>query len=205
MWLPVGESLWLNAMDPWWTSTMVETCGAQLPAYRPIPIEQMPRHAVRAALTSEDQKFFTHDGFDWDAIEKAWDAYGKKTGHSLRGGSTISQQVARNVFLWQGRNWVRKGLEAWFTVWLELLVPKDRILEVYLNVAEMGPCTFGLEAAAQHWYGRPASGLEPLESASIIAMLPAPDRRTPTSPVVVKHAQWIVANRYQPPVALGAR
>jgi monofunctional biosynthetic peptidoglycan transglycosylase len=167
------------------------------PAYDPVPIEQIPRHVVQAALTAEDQRFLEHDGFDFDAIEKAW-AH-NRSGGTVRGASTISQQVARNVWLWQERTWLRKGLEAWYTVWLELLVPKERILELYLNVAEMGPMTFGVEAAAQKWYGKPASRLTRTEAATIVAMLPSPRKRTPGTPYVQRKAGWIVRNAVELP------
>lgn len=202
VWLPASQCLLLNAMNPWWTQTMVgaswdhwrETGTIAAPVYHPVPIRTLPAHVGRAAVISEDQRFYAHHGFDTEAIAEAWEAYrAHEPGQPLRGGSTISQQVARNVFLWQGRTWVRKGIEAWYTVWLELLVPKDRILELYLNVAEMGPQTFGVEAAARRWYGKPAAELSAAEAAAIISLLPLPTRRTPASPVVQRHARWILA------------
>ena len=104
-------------------------------------------------IAAEDQKFPHHDGFDFEAIDQALADAGR--GRRLRGASTISQQVAKNLFLWPGRSWPRKGLEAWFTVWIELLWPKQRILEVYLNVAEFGRGIWGVEAASRHFFGRP--------------------------------------------------
>lgn len=146
---------------------------------------------ARAAVSSEDARFFLHDGFDWEAICGALDDYGDG---KLRGGSTISQQVARNVFLWQERSWLRKGLETWYTFWLELLVPKERILELYLNVAETGPMTFGFEAGAQRWYHQPASGLTRAQAAGLAAILPSPRKWSPTRAPASTRAAWILAN-----------
>ena len=113
-----------------------------------VPMEQISNNARLAVNASEDQKFPDHYGFDVDQIVKAIDA--RLAGERLRGASTISQQTAKNVFLWNGRSWVRKGLEVWFTILIEMIWPKERILEVYLNVAEWGPGVFGVEAAAEH-------------------------------------------------------
>jgi monofunctional biosynthetic peptidoglycan transglycosylase len=210
--LPVAQCLLLNVVDPWFTLTMLTRCGEHFraegelawPSYDPIDLDDLPRHIPQAALTAEDQKFFVHSGFDREAIEAAWIAYqDHREGQTLRGGSTISQQVARNVFLWQGRNWVRKGLEAWYTIWLELLVPKKRILELYLNVAEMGPMTFGIEAAAQHWYDRDAGRLTAPQAAAIVALLPAPRTRTPGSSYVQKRARWMIAHPAEMPDGVG--
>lgn len=152
----------------------------------------MDHPAARAVVASEDGRFFAHGGFDWNAIclavEEATD------GGRLRGASTISQQVARNVFLWQGRSWVRKGLEAWYTAWLELLVPKPRILELYLNVAETGPMTFGFEAGARRWYGEPADALSEQRIARIAGILPSPLRWEPGGEEAGRRARFIRAN-----------
>lgn len=128
-----------------------------------------------AVIASEDQLFTEHYGFDWKRIQEAM-AYNKRKPQKLRGGSTISQQTAKNVFLWQGRSWVRKGLEVYFTGMIELFWGKKRILEVYLNVIEMGKGVFGAEAAAQYYFGKSAKQLTRREAAMIAASLPNPKR-----------------------------
>lgn len=129
-----------------------------------------------SAAAAEDANFCMHSGFDLDGIRSAL-----ADGERLRGGSTISQQVAKNVFLWPGRTWVRKGLEAGFTVLIEALWPKRRIMEVYLNVAEMGEGVFGVEAAARHYWKTSAARLGPQRSARLMAVLPNPRERSPVS------------------------
>jgi monofunctional biosynthetic peptidoglycan transglycosylase len=128
-----------------------------------------------AVIASEDQLYTDHNGFDWKSIKKAM-AYNKKKPGRIRGGSTISQQVAKNVFLWQGRSWIRKGLETYFTFMIELIWGKKRILEVYLNVIEMGDGIFGIEAASQAYFNKPAKNLTKQEAALIAACLPNPKR-----------------------------
>lgn len=132
-------------------------------------------YAKLAVISSEDQLFPDHSGFDWKSIKKAM-AYNEKKPGRIRGGSTISQQVAKNVFLWQGRSWIRKGLEVYFTFMIEKLWGKKRILEVYLNVVEMGDGVFGIEAAAQSYFDKPAKNLTWQEAAMIAACLPNPKR-----------------------------
>ncbi len=132
-------------------------------------------NARLAVIASEDQLFPDHEGFDWKSIEKARKYNAKKPGR-VRGASTISQQVAKNVFLWQGRSWVRKGLEVYFTFMIEVLWGKKRILEVYLNVIEMGDGIFGIEMAAQKYFNKPAKNLTKQEAAMIAACLPNPKR-----------------------------
>jgi monofunctional biosynthetic peptidoglycan transglycosylase len=128
-----------------------------------------------AVIASEDQLFPDHNGFDWKSIKKA-KAYNKRKPGRVHGASTISQQVAKNVFLWQGRSWIRKGLEAYFTFMIELVWGKKRILEVYLNVIEMGDGVFGIEAAANSYFGKHAKDLTKQEAAMIAACLPSPKR-----------------------------
>ncbi len=128
-----------------------------------------------AVIASEDQLYTDHNGFDWKSVKKAM-AYNKKKPGRIRGGSTISQQVAKNVFLWQGRSWIRKGLEAYFTFMIELIWGKKRILEVYLNVIEMGDGVFGIEAASQTYFNKAAKNLTKQEAALIAACLPNPKR-----------------------------
>jgi monofunctional biosynthetic peptidoglycan transglycosylase len=129
-----------------------------------------------AAVASEDQKFPDHHGFDFEAIDKALEENRERRGRHIHGASTISQQTAKNLFLWSGRSWLRKGLEAYCTVLLENLWPKRRILEVYLNVARFGPDVYGAEAAAQRYFGKPAAQLDPHEAAVLAAVLPSPER-----------------------------
>lgn len=130
-----------------------------------------------AAIASEDSHFCTHHGFDLRAIANAERA--NAHGHKLRGGSTISQQTAKNVFLWPARSWLRKGLEAWFTLLMEAIWPKKRIMEVYLNVAEWGPGIYGAQAAANHYFDVDASDLSPAQSARLVAILPSPRKWSP--------------------------
>ena len=127
----------------------------------------------RAAIAAEDARFCQHHGFDFDAMQKALQHDEKRPGR-LRGGSTISQQTAKNVFLWPQRSWVRKGFEAYFTVLIELLWGKRRIMEVYLNTVEMGPGLYGVEAASQRYFGVSAKALDPAQAARLIAILPSP-------------------------------
>jgi monofunctional biosynthetic peptidoglycan transglycosylase len=157
-----------------------------------VPWAQISPHAAVAVIAAEDQKFLVHRGFDFDAIGEALtDA---QRGRRLRGASTISQQVAKNLFLWPGRSFVRKGVEAWLTLWIELLWPKQRILEVYLNVAELGDGVFGAEAAARRYFGRSAARLGAHESALLAAMLPSPRRSNPAhpSPFLRERQHWIL-------------
>ncbi|PBS13210.1 monofunctional biosynthetic peptidoglycan transglycosylase [Lysobacteraceae bacterium NML93-0792] len=150
-----------------------------------------------SVIAAEDQNFARHRGFDLDAIEQAR-AHNARGG-STRGASTISQQTAKNLFLWGGRSWVRKGLEVWYTVLIELLWPKSRILEVYVNVAEFGDGIYGAQAAAQRHFGKDAAQLTPSESARLAAVLPSPRRYSASrpGPYVQRRAQWIQRNARQ--------
>ena len=136
------------------------------------PIENISKNLQKAVIASEDGNFLDHNGFDFEAIQKAFESNQK--GKKLKGGSTITQQVAKNVFLWQGRSYIRKGFEAYFTVLIEAIWSKERIMEVYLNSIEMGNDVYGAEAAAQHWYGKTAANLNAREAAGIAAILPNP-------------------------------
>lgn len=157
-----------------------------------IAYDEMPVSAKLAVIASEDQLFATHNGFDQKSIEKALEFNDKKKGEKVRGASTISQQVAKNVFLWQKRSWFRKGLEVYFTFMIEWIWGKERILEMYLNVAEMGIGTFGIEAASQRYFQKPAKNLTNNEAARIAVNLPNPKkyRVHPPSPYVSKRAVW---------------
>ena len=135
----------------------------------------IPSNAKLAVMASEDQLFPSHNGFDLKSIKKAMEFNEKETGR-IRGGSTISQQVAKNVFLWQGRSWIRKGLEVYFTFMIEVFWGKKRIMDVYLNVIEMGDGIFGIEMASQIYFNKPARNLTRQEAAMIAACLPSPKR-----------------------------
>ena len=130
---------------------------------------------------SEDQRFFEHEGFDWKEMDLALKK-AERTGKPVRGASTITNQCARSIFLWQGRSWIRKGLESYYTIWMEALLPKRRILELYANVIEMGPGIYGVEAASQHYFGISARGLTREQSAMLAAILPNPKGWDPTNP-----------------------
>ena len=145
-----------------------------------VPIEEISENMALAVVSSEDNLFMSHSGFDFDQIQKAIEE-AEKTGRQ-RGASTISQQTAKNVFLWNGRSWVRKGLEAYFTVLIELIWGKERIMEVYLNSIEMGPGIYGAEAVAQAHFGKSASKLTRREAALIAATLPNPLKYSSKNP-----------------------
>jgi monofunctional biosynthetic peptidoglycan transglycosylase len=149
-------------------------------------------HVAVAVIAAEDQKFPVHDGFDFNAIDQALDAAGR--GRRQRGASTISQQVAKNLFLWPGHSWARKGLEAWFTILIEALWPKQRILEVYLNSAEFGRGIWGVEAASRKYFGKPAALLTQREAALLAAVLPSPKRMNAANPsaYVQRRQDWIL-------------
>ena len=157
-----------------------------------VSMENISKHASQAVYAAEDQKFLQHNGFDWEAMEKAWE--GNKKGKRIKGASTISQQTAKNVFLWPNRNMVRKALEAYFTFLIELIWPKERIMEVYLNVIEMGHGVYGIEAAAQTYFNKPAAKLSQAESALIAAVLPNPRRWSPAKPTAYIRGRqtWIM-------------
>lgn len=157
-----------------------------------ISYDDMGIFVKKAVLASEDQKFFSHNGFDYDAIEKAMKK--NEEGKSLRGGSTISQQTAKNVFLWQGRNWLRKGLEAGYTFVIELIWGKKVILERYLNSIEMGRGVFGVEAASLYYFGKHSKDLSKSDAAWIAAILPNPQKYDPKNPTpyLIKKHNWIL-------------
>ena len=158
-----------------------------------VPLRAISSNLIAAVITTEDQNFCRHQGFDVDAIRAAWAAY--EQGGRLRGASTISQQTAKNLFLWPAQDFVRKGLEAYLTVWLELLWPKQRILEVYLNVIEWGPGIYGAEAAAQSHFGRSAASLTARQAALLASVLPNPRQWSPIrpGPHVERRTAWALA------------
>ncbi|WP_110709636.1 monofunctional biosynthetic peptidoglycan transglycosylase [Salinicola sp. CR57] len=155
------------------------------------PWSRLSDNAKLAVMAGEDQRFPDHWGFDTDQIRRALTSW--SDGGDLRGASTLSQQTARNLFLWTGRSWVRKGLEAWFTLLLEALWPKQRILEVYLNIAEWDTGVFGLEAAAQHYFGTSAANLSVPQASRLAAILPNPRGWSASRPsaYVQQRAAWI--------------
>lgn len=157
-----------------------------------ISYDEMGNNVKKAVIASEDQKFFIHDGFDYTAIEKAMK--NNEKGKKLRGGSTISQQTAKNIFLWQGRSWLRKGLEAVYTFIIEKVWSKDIILERYLNSIEMGQGVFGIEAASQYYFNKSSKDLTTSEAAWIAAVLPNPKKYDPKNPSAYlrKKHNWIM-------------
>lgn len=164
-----------------------------------LPLEKMSKYLPVAVMASEDQNFMHHHGFDFDAIQDA--AEEKIRGGRSRGASTISQQTAKNVFLWPNSTWVRKGFEAYFTVLIELIWPKERIMEVYLNSIEMGPSIYGAEAVAQRHFGCSAADLRRSDCALIAATLPNPIRfssLTPSRYMRKRQKQIEVQMRYIP-------
>ena len=147
-------------------------------------LDNIDRNLVSAVIAAEDSRFCDHYGFDTEAIEQAMreNLEAAKSGGRIRGGSTISQQTAKNVFLWQGGGFFRKGLEAWFTFWIETIWGKRRIMEVYLNVAETGIGTYGAEAGSQRYFGHSAARLSPDEASRMAAALPSPKKRAVKNP-----------------------
>lgn len=175
---------------------VVEATWKQDPAFRLqhrwVPLERIAPALRLAVVASEDQKFPRHHGFDFDALRQA--AAEHLAGEGRRGGSTISQQTAKNLFLWPGRSWIRKGLEAYFTVLIEATWPKRRILEVYLNIAQFGRGVYGVEAAAQTFFRKPAARLAREEAAILAAVLPNPVRMRADRPsrYVLSRRDWIL-------------
>jgi len=148
-------------------------------------LDELGRVLPLAAIAAEDARFCSHHGFDMEAIGQALKANERARDRGrtrLRGGSTISQQTAKNAFLWPQRSWLRKGLESWFTVLIELAWPKKRIMEVYLNIAEWGPGIYGAEAAARHYFGKEAQALTRKQAARLVSILPSPLKWSPTDP-----------------------
>lgn len=157
-----------------------------------IELKQISPNAGLAVIAAEDQQFPDHNGFDWGSIEKAL-KHNEKKPKRIRGASTISQQVAKNVFLWNGRSWLRKGMEVYFTFMIEMIWGKKRILEVYLNVSEMGKGIFGIEAASHKYFNKSAKKLTRSEAAKIAACLPNPKKYTvkPISSTVKRRFPWV--------------
>ncbi|HBS62589.1 MAG TPA: monofunctional biosynthetic peptidoglycan transglycosylase [Stenotrophomonas sp.] len=206
LWLPVLfvaitvlQVVLLRFLDPPVSTVMMWRYGEALSQrdwdyrlhYQWRDLDQMAPSLPISLVAAEDQRFPVHNGFDLQAIEKARDHNAR--GGRLRGASTISQQVAKNLFLWQGRSWVRKGLEVWYTLLIEALWPKSRILEVYANIAEFGDGIYGAQAASRQFWNKDAARLSPAESARLAAVLPAPRRYNAArpGPYVQRRAAWI--------------
>jgi monofunctional glycosyltransferase len=173
---------------PWTLPMLIERAGEMFSKgpkaplrYRWIGLPQIPNMFLEHLWISEDQRFFQHEGFDWKEMDLAMKK-AERTGKPVRGASTITNQCARSIFLWQGRSWIRKGLESYYTIWMEALLPKRRILELYANVIEMGRGIYGVEAASQHYFGVSARGLTREQSAMLAAVLPNPKGWDPTKP-----------------------
>jgi monofunctional biosynthetic peptidoglycan transglycosylase len=173
---PPSSAFMLAAQwDMWWHQNIDRQIE-----YEWVAAEQISPQAYRAVLAAEDQRFFDHHGFDWQEIRSAMRE--RTQGGRLRGASTISQQTAKNLFLWRGRSWLRKGLEVWFTGLIELCWPKERILEVYLNLAQFGPQTYGVQAAARTYFRKDARALTRDEAALLAAVLPNPTQLNVAAP-----------------------
>jgi monofunctional biosynthetic peptidoglycan transglycosylase len=187
--IPAMQVAAVRFINPPWTLPMlieqVGTTFTRAPKaplrYRWIDLPQIPEMFLKQLWISEDQRFFQHEGFDWTEMDLAVKEAERK-GKPVRGASTITNQCARSIFLWQGRSWIRKGLESYYTIWMEALLPKRRILELYANVIEMGRGIYGVEAASQYYFGVDARGLTREQSAALAAVLPNPKGWNPTSP-----------------------
>jgi monofunctional glycosyltransferase len=201
--LPVVAMRW---MDPWYSAFMLDAALDASRAgkknyqtdYRWMDLERISPHAAVAVIAAEDQFFPFHTGFDFKSIRDAIRHNEKQSTRKrprIRGASTISQQVAKNLFLWPGRGYVRKGLEAYFTLLIEVTWPKERILEVYLNIAQFGDGIYGVEAGAQRFYRKPAARLNREEAAVLAAVLPNPITFKVSAPsnYVIKRRDWILA------------
>jgi monofunctional biosynthetic peptidoglycan transglycosylase len=189
-WLPLPTSSFM-------LQSMFQNGRIQPYSYRWQPYPEISPDMALAAIAAEDQRFPSHHGFDIDALKQAIEE--SQAGGDLRGASTISQQVAKNLYLWSGRSLGRKILEAWFTVLLELLWSKQRILEVYLNIAQFGDRLFGVEAAGQQFFAKSASQLSREEAALLAAVLPGPEiyQVDQPSPIVLRHQDWILQQMQQ--------
>ena len=204
MWLAIGGAVGLPVLIvlPWRWLTPPESAfmmqaraeGVEI-LHQWVAWSEISPNLPIAVVAAEDQKFPEHRGFDTESIRSALEEQGSKG----RGASTISQQVVKNLYLWPGRSWARKGIEAYLTLFVELLWPKQRILEIYLNVAEFGPGIFGAESAAERFFGKPASRLTAREAALLAAVLPSPRRMSPGRPsaYVEQRVDWILRQMEQ--------
>ncbi len=195
---PVPFILLFAVVNPPVTMVMLQRAGQRFvagdqpawPVHTPVARRAMSPALRRAVLASEDDRFYLHHGIDFVELDKALER--RKRGGKLRGASTLSQQVAKNIFLWNGRSFVRKGLEAYLTLWLELLLTKERILDLYINLAEWGPNHFGAEAGARYHVRKSAASLSREEAAHMAAILPAPRRWSPRGSVASRRVGAIL-------------
>jgi len=200
--IPVLEVLYVRFFNPPITTLMVFRRIEALITkryrgeihYRWIPLDRVPDDFLDGVWQMEDSRFFTHDGFDWIEMEKAIQV-SEERHRPVQGVSTISNQCARSLFLWQGRSWIRKGVEAYFTFLMEHLLTKERILELYVNVIELGDGIYGIEEAAEHYYNLPAKHLSHSECAMLAAMLPFPRGWDPRSPSPRLRARYSIVLR----------
>lgn len=191
----------LRFVDPPITAFMFERRMAAAPAgeskfqlqYQFVPRNRISPHLVRALVAAEDARFNEHHGFDWEAMADAFED--RIEGRSKRGGSTLTQQVAKNLFLWPARSYVRKLLEAYFTVLIELFWSKQRIIEMHLNIAEYGDGVYGVEMASRRFFGKSAAAVTPEEASELVVVLPAPKSRRPNalSTKSLERAAWVRA------------
>ena len=195
----VGATLFFGVIPPPVTPLMLIRSAEQLGDGKPmrlakdwVPMNQISPRMVEAVIAAEDQNFHQHRGFDWESIVAAFAI--NRQGKRKLGASTISQQTAKNLFLWPDRSWARKGLEAWFTFLMETFWTKRRVLTVYLNVIEMGDGIYGVEAASRHYFSKPASRLTRNEAAMLAAVLPNPRRWSPDrpTPYLYRRQAWIL-------------
>ncbi|MDX1499535.1 MAG: monofunctional biosynthetic peptidoglycan transglycosylase [Woeseiaceae bacterium] len=183
----------LRWFDPATTAFMLQDDSGRDPLLHEwIEWDEMGAAIVLAVVAAEDQRFSVHFGIDFESIRKSIDSAGR--GGRLRGASTITQQVAKNLYLWPGRSYLRKGIEAWFALLLETFLPKRRILQIYLNIAEFGPGIYGISAASRYYFGEPAIQLRDGEAALLAAVLPSPRRLQPHRPsdYVRERQRWIL-------------
>jgi len=190
--LSVAAVLPFRWYDPPYSSMMLQDDSGRVPVLHEWSAwSDIADSATLAVVAAEDQKFADHFGFDLQSLKKAIESY--EDGGSLRGASTITQQVAKNMYLWPGRSFVRKGLEAWFTLLIELCWSKQRIVEIYLNVAELGPGIYGVPAASRYYFGRTAAEISDAQAALLAAVLPNPARLQVDNPsaYVRERQRWI--------------
>lgn len=195
--LSISSCLLLRWIPPLTSMFMLHRHIEDFPSFKPInytwvSADKISPNAFKAVIAAEDQRFMQHFGFDFEAIQDSIEDY--MDGEKLRGASTISQQVAKNLFLTPSKNFIRKGMEVWFTVLLEVFWSKQRIIEVYLNIAEFGDHIFGVEAASQRYFGIPAKKLSSSQAALLAATLPNPIRLKAAQPsnYVMKRRNWIL-------------
>lgn len=205
---PVFEVLAVRYFDPGYTPLMLirRIQGRQHPGpapllgYRWVRLENVSPFFLKAVWQTEDARFFTHKGFDWVEIDHAV-ADAKSSGKPVRGASTITMQCARSLFLWQGRSWVRKPLEAYYTVLMEKMLTKRRIFELYVNVIETGDGLYGVEAASKNYWHIPAKKITPEQASLLVAILPSPRERDPLHPnaKVLRHTVTVAHKLRQSP------